>query len=577
VRAVRLAAAREALIRRGATLLQDALHTATLSGTRGGRVVAIRSLDVGTIDPRQSAASLALSIDERMRTLSAGALDARLPEAAYHSCVTFPSATDAYVALAVRVALQHGTTAWFWPLVAPSWHPDLPRDEALRRLVFGVLQEPTHVAGAALLLGELRRRGAIDALLSALRWQDGAELLRHSGWRRSQSPSSVVDRERDRHGPAITSFAGALPSSWSSVLRTWVPDWGSGDPRSTWLTAVVLVSEEPARLHDAGLLVGVEQTVLQVVHQARPQARGDDAPDGRAGAMGGRPQRGHTSHTAPIHPLDASTSRDRTPAAAFRADAQTKLQERHDAPLSWRPVVDEAGAAPSDEHGQSTDHGGFFFALSILERLDVGGLLASCPHVIGLDFVVRLLHHLRRRTGVPDGDVVLRAMPPDADANPNAPCEFVVPRAWREHVCASDPWILRPLTGSGGATVLRDSSDRMVLSLWRGPPRDELLELIAGIRTVAGKETSAASDMTVLLDSWLTAMRRWSHRYAGMGLVHLVRRPARVIATRTHVDVAFPADRADVRIRKAGLDIDLGWVSWLGRVVQFHYTDHDDD
>jgi hypothetical protein len=28
-----------------------------------------------------------------------------------------------------------------------------------------------------------------------------------------------------------------------------------------------------------------------------------------------------------------------------------------------------------------------------------------------------------------------------------------------------------------------------------------------------------------------------------------------------------------MRIRRAGLDIDPGWVPWLGRVVSFHYRE----
>jgi hypothetical protein len=46
-----------------------------------------------------------------------------------------------------------------------------------------------------------------------------------------------------------------------------------------------------------------------------------------------------------------------------------------------------------------------------------------------------------------------------------------------------------------------------------------------------------------------------------------------VVATRTHVDVLFPAAAADVRIRAAALDTNPGWVPWLGRVVQFHYLE----
>jgi hypothetical protein len=58
-----------------------------------------------------------------------------------------------------------------------------------------------------------------------------------------------------------------------------------------------------------------------------------------------------------------------------------------------------------------------------------------------------------------------------------------------------------------------------------------------------------------------------------MGLLSLVCRPAQLAVTRTHVDVTFPLDQVDIRIRQVGLDVNPGWVPWFGKVVQFHYVD----
>ncbi len=41
--------------------------------------------------------------------------------------------------------------------------------------------------------------------------------------------------------------------------------------------------------------------------------------------------------------------------------------------------------------------------------------------------------------------------------------------------------------------------------------------------------------------------------------------------TPTHADVWLAFDQLDLRIRRAGLDIDPGWLPWFGRVVRFHY------
>ena len=42
-------------------------------------------------------------------------------------------------------------------------------------------------------------------------------------------------------------------------------------------------------------------------------------------------------------------------------------------------------------------------------------------------------------------------------------------------------------------------------------------------------------------------------------------------AGRTDLDVSLPLDQADIRVRRAGLDLDPGWLPWFGRVVRFHY------
>jgi hypothetical protein len=47
--------------------------------------------------------------------------------------------------------------------------------------------------------------------------------------------------------------------------------------------------------------------------------------------------------------------------------------------------------------------------------------------------------------------------------------------------------------------------------------------------------------------------------------------PARLLADETHLDLDILTPRVDIEIRRAGLDIDPGWVPWLGRIVTFRY------
>ena len=78
------------------------------------------------------------------------------------------------------------------------------------------------------------------------------------------------------------------------------------------------------------------------------------------------------------------------------------------------------------------------------------------------------------------------------------------------------------------------------------------------------------------LRRWMNVARQWSRRHARLGLIALTRRPGRVYASETHLDIAFDLSQLDVRVRRAALDVDPGWIPWLGRVIQFTYTDSRD-
>jgi len=47
---------------------------------------------------------------------------------------------------------------------------------------------------------------------------------------------------------------------------------------------------------------------------------------------------------------------------------------------------------------------------------------------------------------------------------------------------------------------------------------------------------------------------------------------ARLRATETHLDLDLATTSVDLTLRLSGLDLDPGWVPWLGRVATFHYA-----
>ena len=84
---------------------------------------------------------------------------------------------------------------------------------------------------------------------------------------------------------------------------------------------------------------------------------------------------------------------------------------------------------------------------------------------------------------------------------------------------------------------------------------------------------SACACRPAVVAGWRQLLRRYCRVHARIGLYDLIVRPGRLVVTPMHIDAWLDPASVDLRIRRAGLDLDPGWVPWLGRVVRFHYRD----
>jgi hypothetical protein len=143
-------------------------------------------------------------------------------------------------------------------------------------------------------------------------------------------------------------------------------------------------------------------------------------------------------------------------------------------------------------------------------------------------------------------------------------------------------WAAEPGVGEPEPDVLAAQIFHLLLSRLRVDEEDPAWTLAAAFRLKPEATQSPSRDLRgfrlqaegcEVANIWLTTCRRHLRRHARIGLASLVLRPARLAITPTHVDVFFRLNAADVRIRRAGLDVDPGWVPWFRRVVAFHYGD----
>ena len=106
-----------------------------------------------------------------------------------------------------------------------------------------------------------------------------------------------------------------------------------------------------------------------------------------------------------------------------------------------------------------------------------------------------------------------------------------------------------------------------------GVPEDDPVRQMIALIAMQSADTSGASkyDLIYQHQQWMNSISQWLRQQTAITLPELVLRPATVTWTRTHVDVWLDPTQADIRIRRAGLDLDPGWIDWFGKVVHFHY------
>jgi hypothetical protein len=598
VRHLHLTAPDEALLRRGEWLVADAFHTASLPAERAGRLVLVRRLDLGLIDSRASPYRLALKIEQECEALSGAGVAGDLPEAASAPAVIFQDRLEAICALALKLSRAGRAPEWFWPLAVPGWQDGLPLSESMRVLAAAALAEPGGAHALARLVQVLAAQNAADALLAALRTEDGPLLLERCGWcapslaAPSTAPSMLSTASAASETPEA---AGSLPPApgfspaWAQLLAAWSARWGAQDDRTTWLAAVALL---PATGTPPGAAVAAwARRAVTALAQPKPGAV-PAQPLNHAPAV---PENATGESRAPSPPPQAASGaeladQEGQPARGIKAGpAAAPRPGKSHLPAggvgAGRPPAGEIPAAcaparPSQEAASSgwldgslaTPAAGLFLLLPLLGRLGLGAFRQAHPALDGLPLADLILRRAAASTQVAADDAIFALLSPPV--KPDALTAFCAPDLWRQGLAARG---LGRLGHAGDARVLYDGTGRLALAAWPGSPPPAVRAWAGWLRStpVWRPQRPPLPDPVDPLDclagAWLLAARRWLGRYAGLSLIELVARPGQFLATPTHLDVFFALHLAEIRVRKAGLDLDPGWLPWWGRVVSFHY------
>lgn len=468
VRRLHLQAGAEDDAQQAATLLADALHTASIPAADQGRLIVVRRLPLGRISTRLSSAALALHIEAVTREVMSEAVAYDLPAAREANAVIFQSRAAAIVALARLHARGAGVDAWFWPAAVPGWKASRTTAERWVQLVDAAHTGPEAAVASAAIVAEAFAASAEQSLAGSMSHDDVFRWFELEGW--TTDPAAVSVR---------ADLALTIPQP--AFVDACVRQWGSTDARIVWLSTMLVLRDRP-QLAAARALPSQAAAALgrraASIHSALALPGTRTVPDSPAPPNGqGRATPNRESPAPPTHPTGV-----REPAAAAAAS---------DATFEGSEPIAEAIVS-----GEFTTCAGLLFVVPILTRLGFPAYLAARPALLAIDFPARLMLVLGQRAGLPPDDPLARAFAVEEIEHDDSP-----------------------------------------------------------------------------LDLWIRLVRRWTGRRARMGLASLIRRPARVYVSPTHIDACFDLAAADVRLRRLALDVDPGWVPWIGRVVRFHYGD----
>jgi len=419
--------------------------------------------------------------------------------------------------------------AWCWPLLVKGYRPAFGRGAALRALALSLAALPEAPAAlprwVALLVAD-GDAGCCSAFLLALQGDDVARLQVAARGARKQTPL-------------------AAPARWQSLLEWSVGALGRDDIRHRWLLGMAAVCgmnvDRQAQWENGGVDEGAEKAFTTRPVASRPGGDGGEEERGEAGAFDAGlaaqwPALGRLPAAAPAAGAGPESTHAAEPGSPFTPFAaqpkQAAASDRQVAPLA--DDVPGAGKAAAEPLVAQSD-----------AAVPAAGRELAAPAAL----VAGPLSASSDQGAAP-------RRPVDA-ATAGGGLLFLVPLL--------DQLGLADFLGEGCASS--DLPQRIFATLLRRLPisDDDPLWLLCALPLPLDRE---ADDEAL---RWLARCRRHLRRHVGIGLYSLVCRPARVAISATHVDVRLGLDAADLRIRRAGLDVDPGWVSWLGRVLRFHY------
>lgn len=578
-------------------LIEDALRTASFPGLPPNGVVYIKSMDLGRFDDRTSSGLLSRRIDASIRNLRPIRMSGRSPDHADIPAVWFASELEPHRLLSERLIRGALPRAWFWPVAVEGWSVRHPVAQNFQEIISQVVQksaglaQPSVLANLVYVLEPLFENDIILHLLQSLPEKPirglvaslglSAKRMIMSGAGGGGEPSAHVRSEKPTYA-----FDDLDPRCRALIVKA-VHRWGAAGARATLMTALVLADKNEALNSNM-----IQQAMIEVVarkerrrnHPLENPSSEKDLPDrtrvwkppppaeetqpipavGVKAFLNGASERSNTR----AEPDDDTRRFPEPPRKYLQTDESSVPPiSREDTDPSGKPGATRPPSRPHqkkprglDGHtqpasrnhntgpeqmgldhpfaGEYTRFAGFPLLINVLARLGIEGIFADYPEYPVNALRETILWRIAFWQKIPRDDPAVQFL--------RAP-ERVFRQATKAHIA---------LTRQAIFTKARPA----VQDLFRIPRSRDPSRLLS------------LRQMTAI---FIIAVCRAIRRQSRVTIRKLIRRPAFVALTRSHLDITASLATLDIRIRLAGLDVNPGWVPWLQRIIQIHYTEDD--
>lgn len=539
IRKLKMRSTDDSLLLQARYRLEEAFRTATLPGLPPNAQVLIRRIDLGPIRADLSPSLLAEKISDLVQDMATSAVCVDQLSHPAADVVWFSDPLQPYVSLLTRLLDAKPANEWYWDCLFPAQSLQL-NGATIDRLLSAAATTPLKGLATAHLLQQVIAPQRLARLVPWITPALASRLLQQQGL----SPVVItatrpVDERRQHHPLAVhappIAAPAAMSADWQAAVQYAAAVWGVNDVRTLWLAWHALLWHQPGYLDSKQALQRIAvKSWLDAwslrVRNASPPARRTGAEQQATTDDALRRERRRDDGAKPAQ--DAypfSPLADHSPFSAFRpgkARGPRRLPPGHDQAAGQAGVPGEVAQTPGREHpAPHSRHAGFIFSIPLLQRIGMADLLQHNEALLACDFPRRLLWAIAQRFALADDDPAQQLFDGLA-AEPDVMLERLrLPPLWPQLTTPSG----RPL---------RHSSTISLHALLN------TTQLIAGV---------------------------YLRRFCAISLRTLLQREGRVLLTPTHWDAIFDINQTDLRLRRVALDSNPGWVTWLGKVVQFHY------